>query len=198
MKFKIITIVIFIVLGMGIYKLTKAYIQSRKDNQRLVENISHITKQLSYYKTKNGDLVAKNTVLIFRNSEFEKTFPELIKEIKNLRLKPKRVLSVTSTVLGNEKHIVTVLKDSIVQDTIIAKIFNYQDEFYKVKGIAINDTQRVEIQSIDSIFQVVYRGKRKKPYLWIFSKRQLEQVITNKNPNSKITYSKHIEIIKRK
>ena len=68
--------------------------------------------------------------------------------------------------------------------------------FYNIEGIAIGSTQNVSIQSTDSLMQVVYKGKRKKPYLWFFSKRQLEQVITNKNPNSKLECIKFAALIK--
>jgi len=120
----------------------------------------------------------------------------LVDAINDLKVKIKRVNSVSSTVVESEKHIETIVKDSIINDTVIAKVFNYKDDFYKIKGVSINDIQTVDIQSIDSIIQVVYKGKRKRPYLWFFSKRQLEQVISSKNPNSKITYSKYIKITK--
>jgi len=58
--------------------------------------------------------------------------------------------------------------------------------FIGVHGIAIGDTQRVVIASVDSLLQVVYRGERIHPWLWIFSKRKLQQAISSKNPNSRI------------
>lgn len=196
MKFKLVAIMVFVLLGIGMYKLGKAYVEAKQDNQRLTENIAYIDEHLSYYKSKSGDLVAQNKVLVFRNREFKKAFPKLQKEIKDLKLKPKRVTSISSSVLKTEKSITAPIRDSLIHDTIKARVFDYKDEFYTVYGIAVKDTQEVQISSTDSLIQVVYKGKRKRPYLWIFSKRRLEQVISNKNPNSKISYAKHIEIIK--
>ena len=51
-------------------------------------------------------------------------------------------------------------------------------------------------KQLDSLIQVVYRGKRKQPWLWLFSPRPLEQLIYNKNPNSKISYQKTIKLSK--
>lgn len=196
MKFKIIAIMVFVLLSIGMYKLGKAYVKAKQDNQRLTENIASIDEHLNYYKSKNGHLVAQNKVLVFRNREFKKAFPKLQKEIKDLKLKPKRVTSISSSVLKTKKSITASIRDSLIHDTIKARVFDYKDEFYTVYGIAVKDTQEVQISSTDSLIQVVYKGKRKRPYLWIFSKRRLEQVISNKNPNAKISYAKHIEIIK--
>ncbi|MBU0489989.1 MAG: hypothetical protein KKD31_18775, partial [Bacteroidetes bacterium] len=117
-------------------------------------------------------------------------------EIRNLKIKPNRVESFTETVVETEKQITTVLRDSIIHDTIQARVFDYADEFYSVAGIAIGDTQQVHIHSTDSLIQVVYKGKRRKPWLWIFSSRKLEQAIACKNPNAIVKYSRHIEISK--
>jgi len=198
MSFKINLILSAILLAVTIAFLTtrKLYVSEKKDNQRLSNNLSSLNENLTYYKSRNGHLVGKNSVLVFRMSEFQTSFVDLSKSIKDLKVKLNRISSVSNTVIKSEKHITTTLKDSIINDTITAKIFRYNDNFYNIQGLSIRDTQNISIQSTDSLMQVVYKGKRKKPYLWFFSKRQLEQVITNKNPNSKITYSKFIQITK--
>ena len=198
MKTKILVILAFIIIALSSvsYGVFKLYLKEKKDNNRLSKNISSLNENLTYYKSRNGHLVGKNSVLVFRLSEFKSSFSDLAEQIEDLRINVNRISSVSNTVIESEKHITTTLKDSIINDTIIAKIFRYNDTFYNIKGLAIGSTQTVTIQSTDSILQVVYKGKRRKPYLWFLSKRQLEQVITNKNPNSKITYSKHIEITK--
>jgi len=198
MKTKILVILAFIIIALSSvsYGVFKLYLKEKKDNNRLSKNISSLNENLTYYKSRNGHLVGKNSVLVFRLSEFKSSFSDLAEQIEDLRINVNRISSVSNTVIESEKHITTTLKDSIINDTIIAKTFRYNDAFYDIKGLAIGSTQTVTIQSTDSILQVVYKGKRRKPYLWFLSKRQLEQVITNKNPNSKITYSKHIEITK--
>jgi len=199
MKTKIIAIliIIIIVLSTAVYVGFNLYISQKKDNNRLSNNLKSINQNLTYYKSRNGQLVGKNSVLAFRLSEFKSSFSGLSDEIQDLKLKVNRISSVSNTVIQSEKHITTRIKDSLINDTVIAKIFNYKDSFYNIKGVAIGDIQKVSVQSKDSILQVVYKGKRRKPYLWFLSKRQLEQVITSKNPNSKITYSKFIKIIKK-
>jgi hypothetical protein len=88
------------------------------------------------------------------------------------------------------------LKDSIIYDTISIKAFNYYDKHFSVNGIVQFDSLELNISSIDSITQVVFKGERKRPWLWILSRRKLQQIIKSSNPNSKIIYSKFIEVEK--
>jgi len=104
-------------------------------------------------------------------------------------------VQVTNHYTENERHITTLLRDSIIRDTIQVRVFNYEDGYYTVEGIAEADTQRVRISSRDTLTQVVFRGKREKPWLWIFSPRQLVQRVALKNPNAKIEYSQIIQLM---
>jgi hypothetical protein len=45
--------------------------------------------------------------------------------------------------------------------------------------------------------EVVYKGERIHPWIWFFSRRKLEQMITAKNPNSTILYNRTIQLSKR-
>jgi hypothetical protein len=152
---------------------------------------------LTYYRTQNGQLAAKNQTLQLRYNEVQQIFPKVLDEIRNLNIKPKHVTQYSETVVKQEKEIVIKLRDSLICDTIHARVFSYQDSFYKVKGIAVGDSQKVHISSLDSLVQVVYKGKRIRPWLWVFSRRKMEQVITSKNPNSKIMYNRTIQIVKK-
>ena len=122
-------------------------------------------------------------------------YPEIIYEIKNLKVNPRRVEHFSETIIQQQKDIITTLKDSLIYDTITVRVFNYHDEFYTIKGISIDDTQKVNIESKDSLIQVVYKGERYKPWLWIFSRRKLEQVVSCKNLNNKVEYSRIIEFV---
>ena len=113
-----------------------------------------------------------------------------------MKIKPSRINHYSETVIRQEKEVVKQLRDSLIFDTISVKVFDYSDAFYQVNGMIREDSIRIQIQSIDSIIQVVYKGKRLRPWLWVLSKRQLEQVMQSKNPNSQIIYSKQIQIIK--
>ncbi len=170
--------------------------RANADRQRLHANLEASLGQIAYYQTENGQIAAKTDALELHYRELKQLFPEVIKELKNLKVPARRVENYSQTVIQHDKEIVTRLRDSVLYDTVKARIFNYQDEYYRVSGVAMADTQKVHIESTDSLIQTVYRGERYKPWLWIFSRRKLQQSILSKNPNSKIIYSRQISISK--
>jgi len=192
----LISLLITVLLAVVTIIVLVRYFHERAERQRMVYNLAVSVKQIEYYQTKNGLLAAKTDALQLHYNELKQLYPEIMAELKNLKVAGKRVDNYSETVIHHEKEIVTRLRDSLIYDTVPVRIFNYQDEFYRVNGIAFADTQKVHIESTDSLIQVVYRGERYKPWLWIFSRRKLQQSIVSKNPNSRIVYSRQIKIEK--
>ncbi len=176
--------------------LAKGLVQAKQNYKRVNQSFADSKKELVHFKTINGKLAAKVDVLQFRNTEIKKIYPEILEEIKNLKIKSRLATQFSETVLHNQIEISAELKDSLRDDSVKVQSFDYKDEFYEVKGQILSDSIHLNINSCDSIIQVVYKGKRNRPWLWFFSKRNLEQVIYSKNPNSEIQYSRIIEIVK--
>ena len=197
MKDKVIVTFIFLFVCFVGFEFGRLYFKEKKEKNRLQNSFAAAESTISYYKAKNGELVAKSAALELRYHEVEQIYPQIIEEIKNLGIKPRHVNTYTETVVKNEKEIITRLKDSLVMDTLRARVFDYRDNFYTVRGIAIGDTQKVHITSRDSVIQVVYKAKRYHPWLWVLSRRKLEQVITFKNPNSIVQYNRTIQLSRR-
>jgi len=197
MKDKVIVTLLFLFVCFVGFEFGRLYFKERKEKARLQNSFAAAETSLSYYKAKNGELVAKSSALELRFREMEQIYPQVVAELKNLGVKPRHVNTFTETVVKNEKEIVTHIKDSTIMDTVRARVFSYQDSFYTIQGIAIGDTQKVHITSRDSIIQVVYKAKRYRPWLWILSRRKLEQVITFKNPNSTVLYNRTIQLSRR-
>jgi len=174
----------------------RLYFRELKANTRLLNAVAESKKELTYYKSKAGQDVAKSNVLQIQLKELRAAFPEVITEIQNLKVKPGRAQLYSETEIITEKHITTVLKDSIVFDTIKGACFNFTDKWYNVSGCKINDSLTIAINSQDSIVQVLYKGDRVRHWLWILSRRKLQQSITSKNPANKIIYSRVVEIEK--
>jgi hypothetical protein len=155
-----------------------------------------ITASLDFVRTQNGKLAAQTNVLLLRTNELKQMFPAQAKSITDLGVKISRATQVSSTVIESEKNIVTVVRDSIVHDTVRVKVFSYRDQWYQVAGISDNNTQRLQIHTTDTLTQVVFKGEREKPWLWIFSPRKLQQRVSVSNPNATIKYSCLIQIQK--
>lgn len=197
LKINLIWLAIVLFFAFSSWILLSKYKQERNDRVRLERSYKAANSKIEYYRTLNNDLVAKNEVIQLKYSELKEIYPEILSELRNMKIKSGRVNSYTETVIESEKQITTVLRDSTINDTVVVRTFNYRDEFYHVSGTARGDSQKVNIHSTDSLMQVVYKGERIHPWLWIFSSRKLEQAITCKNPNARVVYSKHIEIIRK-
>jgi len=164
------------------------------DNERLTSNMQSMGAELSFVKTQSGKLALQTDVLLLRTNELKSLFPNQTKSIQDLGVKINRATQVSQTVVETQKNIFTLLRDSVIQDTTKVKIFSYSDQWYRISGVAQGDSQQLQIYSTDTITQVVFKGERIKPWLWIFSHRKLQQRISVSNPNSVIKYNQFIQI----
>lgn len=169
----------------------------RDENHRLSLNMQTLSREISFVKTQNGALAAQTDVLLLRTSELKSLFPKEAKAIKDMGVKVSNATQVSSTVVETQKNIITLVRDSIVSDTIHVKVFDYKDQWYQINGINQGDSQRLQIHSTDTLTQVVYKGERIRPWLWIFSPRKLQQRVSVSNPNATIKYSQFIQIQKQ-
>lgn len=190
----IITIALIVLALMLIVRLGHWMIHLTKEKNRLEKTLELTVQELKQIKTKSGGQASENEVMQLRLKELGILYPRLLDEIKNLNINPRTTQSVASTSYITEKRFTTRLLDSVVHDTIRVKVFNYKDAWYDIHGIAHDSTQEVSVSSKDTLVQVVYKGKREKPWLWIFSPRKVMQRVTLKNPNAHITYSEFIQI----
>jgi hypothetical protein len=151
---------------------------------------------IDYVRTQNGQLAAQTDVLLLRTGELKALFPAQVKTVTDMGIKLNRATQLSTTVIETQKQIVTTLRDSVVHDTIHVKVFEYVDKWYQINGFSKGNTQQLIIHSTDTLTQVVFKGEREKPWLWIFSPRRLQQRVSVSNPNSTIRYSSIIQIIK--
>ncbi len=188
------TVAIFLLFITG--KCLFLYIQLQKENKRHVNNEQTLTAKIKYYEDQKGRETARTGTLELTVSELSKILPEIRQELKDLKIKSGRVESFSETHIIQNKDIKQVLRDSIIYNHIPVKTFGYTDPWYSIKAIIQNDSVDLNISSYDTIIQVVSRGDRIKPWLWIFSPRQLVQTIQSRNPSNHINYSMYIKIKK--
>ena len=185
-----------LVLLSAVVLLYKSNQRLHADNKRLSSNIKTLGAELVLVKTKSGQLAAQSDLLVLQTSELKNLFPKEVKQIESLGVGVSKTTQFTTTVVETKTNVITTLRDSLILDTIKVRIFNYQEQWYQIQGISEKDTQRLEIKSTDTLTQVVYRGERIKPWLWVFSPRKLQQRVSVSNPNATIKYSQTIQIQK--
>lgn len=189
-------IVFLLLLVIAVLVLWNSNQRLELETSRMSSNLQTLTASLDFVRTQNGALAAQTNVLLLRTNELKQMFPAQAKSITDLGVKISRATQVSSSVIESEKNIVTLVRDSIVHDTVRVKVFSYQDQWYQVAGISDNNSQRLKIHTTDTLTQVVFKGEREKPWLWIFSPRKLQQRVSVSNPNATIKYSSLIQIQK--
>jgi hypothetical protein len=162
----------------------------------MAANVQTISAAIEYVKTQNGKLAAQTDVLLLRTGELKGLFPVQAKTVTDMGVKLNRATQLSTTVIETQKNIITLVRDSIIRDTIHVKVFEYADRWYRINGLSQGNAQQLLIHSTDTLTQVVFKGEREKPWLWIFSPRRLQQRVSVSNPNSTIRYSQFIQIIK--
>jgi hypothetical protein len=197
MKERISYLLIIFILGFIAWAFGNEYYKQKKTSDRLLQNCKAMNGSLDYYETQNGTIAAKNQALQVKVGELAAVFPKAETELENMDVKPKRVETYSESGVVQDKEIHATICDSLLPDSIHTKSFSFHDAFYTIKGVQIGDSEKLNIHSIDTIIQVVYQGKRIRPWLWIFSARTLEQVISAKNPNTRIIFNKTIQIVKQ-
>lgn len=180
----------------AIVLLYKSNQRLHADNKRLSSNIKTLGAELVLVKTKSGKLAAQSDLLVLQTSDLKKLFPKEVKQIESLGVSVGKTTQFTTTVVETKTNVITTLRDSLILDTIKVRVFDYQDQWYQIQGISEKDTQRLVIKSTDTLTQVVYRGERLKPWLWVFSPRKIQQRVSVSNPNATIKYSQSIQIQK--
>ncbi len=189
----VVAILIGIILLMG-----KRLTVLSQENNRLQNNVAASRSMMEELQTENGRPMYQNESLNLRVKELSILYPQLLDEIRNLKVKPSRVKNVSQSVIGQSVSINAKLQDSVVNDSTKVKTIHASDQWSSVTGMIDLDSAHLTVETVDTLIQVVFKGERERPWLWIFSPRKLMQRIALSNPHSRIIYSQTIKVQKRK
>ena len=90
MKAKIVITLTILVLGFSCFELGRMYLKERKEKDRVLQSFEAAESTIELHKTRSGELVAQNQVLQLQYDEMKKIYPQILDEIKNLDIKPRR------------------------------------------------------------------------------------------------------------
>ena len=196
------------VVGALIYFIFQ-FIEARRGYDRLLKNGIIQQDSVTYYKSRNGELIAKSNVQENTVKEFKLLNRSIVNQLTNMKIKDSRVNQYQQTVIEAKGHITVPVRDTtfneIINDSneiVYTECFTYCDNYLSLNGVKINNKQDIQYSYTDSINQVIYKGDRmnkngkKMPDWWIFTKRSLQQSIMLANPNAKVKFNKIIIITK--
>lgn len=152
-------------------------------------------------------------------AELRAWMPGTVSRLEAMELKLNRIERIQETAIRTTATFTVALRDSVRErsgdgaeviagnrirddpfspaplfDTV--KVFRFQNDYLRVEGMAAGDSQQIRLMLNDTLLQVVRRGPRKHPWLWILSPRTLVQTLSLGNPDAQIRYSRIIEIQK--
>lgn len=171
----------------------------REEKKRLADNQEALLSDVDYYKTESGKNAASVLKLELSKSELENHCQDLAKTIDELNIKIGRIQSASTTITKTEVKIQTVVRDSIVYRDLPVnlKVIKWRDPWVVLNGVLDGETFSANIESIDTLSQVVHRIPKK--FLFIkWGTKAIRQEVVSSNPHSKIVYTEYIELKKKK
>lgn len=187
--------ILIIILVIIIFFLSRSLHRQRQENDRLSSNQTALFQDISYYRTRDSLSAASVERLTLTKKELEQNCEALARDIKDLKIKLKRVQSVSQASIETEHIIHTVVRDSlIVRDRVdTLQCIDYHDNYLTLSGCIEHNHFSGHIMSRDTLLQVIHRV----PHRWWFIKwgtKAVRQEIVSKNPHTHVVYSRYIEI----
>lgn len=113
--------------------------QNNRDQQAISDhNITSLRDSVSYYKGKNGELVAEKTVLYGDNQTLKLAYDSLYKKLQSMNVKdPSTAVDIDVDIDNGPKDTAWVIEhDSccLASDTTIRKEFNFDNQWRELNG----------------------------------------------------------------
>jgi len=191
----ILAVIFILLLGTSIV-LINTNKNQKQEIERLSSNQDVLNDSVTFYRSKSGKLVANVDELVYSVKELKKYNKENADLIKDLGLKFKQVQNVINTGIVTVVRDTVPLRDSIFITRDTLKYFNKKDNYINLTGYILKqkDSVAIDFQSVDTISSVAHWNYKKWFIFKCRDKNSISLEITNKNPYTKITYSKFIKI----
>ena len=191
----ILAVIFILLLGTSIV-LININKNQKQEIERLSSNQDVLNDSVTFYRSKSGKLVANVDELVYSVKELKKYNKENADLIKDLGLKFKQVQNVINTGIVTVVRDTVPLRDSILITKDTLKYFNKRDNYINLTGYVLKqkDSVAIDFQSVDTISSVAHWNYKKWFIFKCRNKNSISLEITNKNPYTKITYSKFIKI----
>ena len=179
-------IIIYIIFGLIFFSSIGAlyynYIKYKNETIRLTNNQTTLMASLKTYKFRDSLNVVENGKLTLNINELEANREKDLALIKELKLRPKDVETITKVKVVTRDSIIFQLKDSCI---------NYESEWTKVSG-CIGDT--LSIETSDSIAFIAHKEYKHKFLFFRWGLERAKVKIINFNPRSSVKSPEWIDL----
>ena len=178
-KFFITCIIILFIL---LAAVTRLYNITLKEKERFEANQTTLMTSLNNFKFRDSLNAVENGRLKLSISELKELREADFKLIKELKLRPKDVETITIVKVVTRDSIIFQLKDSCI---------NYESEWTKVSG-CIGDT--LSIETSDSIAFIAHKEYKHKFLFFRWGLERAKVKIINFNPRSSVKSAEWIDL----
>ena len=178
-KFFITCIIILFIL---LAAVTRLYNITLKEKERFEANQTTLMTSLNNFKFRDSLNAVENGRLKLSISELKELREADFKLIKELKLRPKDVETITKVKVVTRDSIIFQLKDSCI---------NYESEWTKING-CIGDTLSIEIS--DSIVFIAHKEYKHKFLFFRWGLERAKVKIINFNPRSSVKSPEWIDL----
>jgi hypothetical protein len=184
-KWLITVIIAVLLVALGLYFGAKVW---RAEVKRMENNYLAALGEIKQLDAEHA------RAYVLEIGELKRQFPEIKQQLQDLDIKLKNVMQVQEINSVTHTTVNTVLRDSVINDTVTARIANYRDKWTDFKLVNIGDSIRSTITTRDSMF-IALSKVRRNLWQWLRAEpREVQSTVKNYNPNSKITWNRIIMI----
>lgn len=166
---------------------------------RLRNNNEALTTETRLYQTRLEESAASAVALQLQLDEYRKQHADDTKRIRDLGIRLHRVESIATSASQTQINVSAPIHDTIFLDRLLpdtASVFRWSDRWVSIEGIIHNGKAECNIESIDTLRQVIHRVPRQ--FLFFrYGTKAIRQEITSSNPHTHIVYTEYIELPKR-
>lgn len=190
-------IIVCAVLGMACATLWGWNSRLTTEKDRLAGNQHALLEKAEYYETEAGKSAASVQRLQLSYSELEDNYSQVCKVSNDLRIKIKRMEAATTTQTKTEVEVQTTVRDTvIIRDTLPPlklQAIEWRDPWVTVTGGLAGKELKLNISSVDTLTQIVYRVPKQ---FWFikYGTKAIRQEIVSSNPHTKIVYTEYVEL----
>lgn len=168
------------------------------ENEELKRNQTALLDTVKRYKVNDSLNAVKAEVLTLRLDDYKKFRAEEASLISSLQAKLSEISRVIQTKTKSEQSIKTIVRDSIIRDTVQAVCFDYKSKWIDISGCVTHDSAELNIQQREVLTIVEdIKYKRFLGFLWKTNKIKSQTInVVSANPNTIIESVECIKIAK--
>ena len=133
--------IIFGVVIIVIVILMMQQCQNMKNQKAISDhNVSALTDSISYYKGKNGELIAEKKILYGDKETLKLAYDSLYKKMQSMSVKNPSTIVDVNTEINNGENDTTYIIETACDSLNVEKDFNFDNKWRKLNGtITFND-----------------------------------------------------------